>query len=214
MKGIIFDLDGTLIDSLPDILDNSNKTLKAFGKPTIDLQTIKNYVNDGAVCLIKSLFGNNISEKELNERLEVYTEFYKNSKNDLTKVYNGIDFVLKELKKKGYKIAILSNKIHQAVIPIYRKYFEKYEFDAYQGIEKGMKPKPDTSGLEKLMKTLNLSKEEVYLVGDGEPDVLTALNFGVKGISVLWGYRDKEQLKKVGASTFCTNPIDLLDIIN
>ncbi len=213
MKTIIFDVDGTLIDSLPDILDNSNKTLRKYGKPEIDLKTIKGYVNDGADNLIRSIYGKDLTDEEVNERLKTYIDFYKNSKNDMTRLYDGMDKVLKEFKNRGYKLAILSNKTHVALIPIYNKFFKQYGFDAYQGVEEGMKLKPDTEGIEKIIKALNADKKDVYMIGDGEPDVLTAKNAGVNGIAVLWGYREKTDLKKVGAKTFCSKPIDLLDII-
>ena len=211
-KAVIFDLDGTLIDSLPDILQNVNLTLKEFGAPLRTNIEIRQFIGNGARNLVKSSFGD-ITEEQLDERLAFYNEKYTNSGSPKTKLFDGVEELLLVLKERGYKLAILTNKPQRTTDEVYSKYLSFANFDMVVGQSSTVKCKPDKTATLNILEKLNVKKENAVFIGDGETDVLTSINAGIKNISVLWGDRDKNQLQKVGATTFVRHPKEILSLI-
>ena len=212
-KLIIFDLDGTLIDSLPDIYDCVNLTLDHFNKPLRQKSEIRQFIGNGARNLIKQSF-NGIDGAELDERLAYYNNIYTNGGSPKTCLFDGVAEMLFELKEKGYKLAILTNKPQMTTEKVYEKYLSQFNFDMVVGQSGSVKCKPDPTATLNILKTLNVERENTIFIGDGETDVLTSQNAGVKNISVLWGYRDKDQLEKAGATNFANQIKDIFTLIN
>lgn len=212
-KAVIFDLDGTLIDSVPDIAENINIMLKHFGYPVLSEEEIKAKVGHGARNLVKDCIGKSLTDKELDERLEFYNYQYTNSGSPKTRLYKGIPKTLKELKKRGYKLAILTNKPQETTDNVIKNHMSDLNFDKVVGQSGSVKCKPDKAATLAILKELNVLPENTYFVGDGDADVLTSLNSGTNGIAVLWGYSSKEKLAAFGATAFAYKPEDLLKII-
>lgn len=212
-KAVIFDLDGTLIDSIPDIAENVNITLEHFGYPKKDYDFILTLTGDGARNLVSRSFDGKYSGAELDERLDYYNRIYTDSGSPKTKVYDGVGEMLIELKKRGYKLGILTNKPQMTTDGIYERLLSKYGFDIVVGSRPGMKVKPDPTMLLQMLKELDVLPENCYFVGDDKPDALIAINAGVKGVSELWGYRSKQFLTEAGAKVFANTPKELLEII-
>ncbi len=211
-KLVIFDLDGTLIHSLPDILEQMNLTLEHFNYPLCTENQIRQYIGNGARHLVKCSFGN-LTEEDLDQKLAYYNKIYTACGSPKTHVFEGMDKVMLELKKMGYKLAILTNKPQITTDKVYQKYLKQFDFDMVVGQSNNVKCKPDKTATLNILKELGVSQENTYFIGDGETDIQTSYNANVKHIAVLWGYRDKEQLEKVGAKTFARLPLDILDII-
>ncbi len=212
-KAVIFDLDGTIIHSLPDIAENINIMLKEFGYPQLSDKEIMKNIGNGARRLVKDCINVQISESELDERLAFYNEIYTASPSAKTRVFDGVAELLFALKEKGYKLCILTNKPQETTDTVVREHLQKFNFDMVVGSGNGVKCKPDKTATLNILKELGVAPENAFFVGDGETDVLTAVNSNVKGIAVLWGYRDKEQLESAGAKVFAQTPSQVLNFI-
>lgn len=211
-KAVIFDLDGTLIHSLPDIFEYVNLTLEKFNAPLRNESEIRQFIGNGARNLIKRSFGE-VTETELDERLAFYNEKYTNSGSPKTRLFDGVKELLLTLKARGYKLAILTNKPQKTTDEVYQKYLSFANFDMVVGQSNSVKCKPDKTATLNILKQLNVDKENAFFIGDGETDVLTSINAGIKNVSVLWGYRDKDQLSEAGATIFVQHPKDILNLI-
>ncbi len=212
-KLVIFDLDGTILHTIPDILDSINVMLNHFGHKEVTFNQVRSYVGHGAKDLVKKCVGFPISEEELLERLNYYNDVYDKSNSPKTCLFDGMDEVILTLKNRGYKLAILSNKPHESTLCVYERYLKKYNFDYVVGSSASVKCKPDKTAALSILEKLNVKKENAYFVGDGETDVLTFVNADIKGIACLWGYRDKDVLVEVGAKVFANSPKELLSLI-
>ncbi len=212
-KLVVFDLDGTLIDSLPDIVISINAMLKKFGHKTREYNEIKRFIGNGAKKLVEDALDQTLCEKEFNTRLEYYNNLYTSSSSPNTKVFDGIMEVLRELKEKGIKLAIITNKPQETTDSIIKNHFTDFKFDAVIGQRPNQKKKPNKETTEQLLKTFNVHKDNACFIGDGETDVQTAINAGIRGVAVLWGYRCKEDLQKAGATCFALSPCDLPSLI-
>lgn len=212
-KLVIFDLDGTLLHTVPDITDNINFMLTHFGYKTLTEKEIAAIVGCGARNLVANSIGLPLSESELDERLKFYNSNYTASSSPKTKAFDGIVKLLNDLKKDGYLIAIMTNKPQETTDRVVKEHLFKIVFDKVVGSSGKVKCKPDKTATVNLINELNVKPENVFFVGDGETDVLTALNAGVNGIAVLWGYRSKDQLKAAGAKVFVKTPEELYRVI-
>jgi phosphoglycolate phosphatase len=212
-KAIIFDLDGTLIHSLPDILEHINITLQKYNAPLRNERDIRQFIGNGARKLVERSFGQ-VTEEELDERLAFYNKSYTNSGSPNTRLFDGVKELLLALKERGYKLAILTNKPQITTEDVYKKYLSRYEFDKVVGQSANVKCKPDKEAVLWILKDLNVLPENTYFVGDGETDVMVANNAELKGIAALWGYRDREILEQYGAKIFAKSPLDLLNLID
>lgn len=211
-KLIIFDLDGTLIDSLPDIYEQVNITLKHFSYPTRTKAEIRQFIGNGARNLIKKSFSD-IDGQDLDEKLAYYNKIYTDCGSPKTCLFDGIRQVLLSLKELGYKLAILTNKPQMTTEKVYEKYLKEFDFDVVIGQSNNVKCKPDKTATLSILDKLGIEKEDAYFIGDGETDFLTSKNAGIKCICVLWGYRDRCQLEEVGAKVFANCPQDILKLI-
>ena len=211
-KAVIFDLDGTLLDSLNDILYVLNDTLTYFGLPQITRAQAQRYIGNGARELVRLAIGGENSDR-LDEILGYYKEKYAKSDNGLSRIYDGEDDALKALKSAGVKLAVLTNKPHAAAMRANAIFFEKYGFDCILGQTDGVPLKPDPHAVYRIMEKLGVGKAECLFVGDGETDVETAKNAGLDCVSVLWGYRTKEQLEASGATAFAANFKELVKAV-
>lgn len=212
-KLVIFDLDGTLLDTAPDMLININKMLSQFNYPLLSMTELKAFIGRGARNLVIDACKVPLQKEEIDDRLAVYNNFYTNSGSPNTKIFDGIGEVINTIKQRGYKIAILTNKPQETTDEVYKTYIKDYNFDIVVGQSGSVRCKPDKTATLNILKKFNVEPKNCYFVGDGETDVLTAINANVNGIAVLWGYRDKEKLLSVGAKTFVLAPSDLLKII-
>ncbi len=212
-KLAVFDLDGTIIDSLPDIIDCVNTALDKFGYAKREYNDIRKFIGNGARVLIEKSIGVELPEEKLLEVLNYYNDIYTNSGSPKTKVYEGMKEVLRTLIDKGYYIAVITNKPQMTTDNVMENYFKDIAFDEVIGQRQGVKRKPDPSSLLSIMERHNISKENAYFIGDGETDYLTSVNAGIKGISVLWGYRDRVDLENVGAKLFVNCPKELLSLL-
>lgn len=213
-KAILFDLDGTLLDTVHDIADKVNLTMQHFGYPTLTDNEIMQRIGNGSRNLIKNSIGVPVSEEYLDTVLQYFMGLYAGAEDPKTQPFDGIVEVLQTLKQRGYKIAIVTNKPQPATDKICKERLSQIAFDKIIGQSSSVKCKPDKTATVNLLKEFDVLPENAYFVGDGETDVQTAINAGVNGISVLWGYRSKEQLANAGAKVFVNHPTELLSVIS
>lgn len=211
-KLIIFDLDGTLLDSLPDILSVLNTTLKKFSLLEVSYGQARGFIGNGARELVRLAIGEENIDK-LDEILSHYKKAYAESDNSAARLYGGEEAALIKLKSAGIKLAVLTNKPQPAALNNAARFFGGFGIDAVQGQEEGVPLKPDPRGALALAAKFGVKAEDCVIVGDGETDVMTAKNAGMDCISVLWGYRDKEQLGEAGATRFASDFAELSEIL-
>ena len=211
IKAVIFDLDGTLLDTLQDLADSVNLALKTHQLPPRSLEEIRAFVGNGVNTLIKRSLPQDLAEDEkIHQKvLDSFMEIYQANKDKTTKLYPGIEDMLETLALSGYDMAILSNKPHYHLVPICQKYFS-YPFAFVYGQRKGIPKKPDKNSLLSIIDEMGLKKEEVIYVGDSEVDIKTAKNADVKVIAVSWGFRDYEFLEKLIPDALVTHPDELV----
>lgn len=212
-KLVVFDLDGTLLHTLPDIADRVNKTMRKFGFPEHQEKTIMGFIGNGAKVLIERSLGANLPVQNFNEILDYFKGIYTDTESEKTTLFEGIDALLIKLKEEGYKLAVFTNKPMPTTEKVYDKYLKEYNFDMVLGATDRFKHKPDKEGLCYIMDTLNVSAKNTIMVGDGDTDIMVAKNANVLGVAVLWGYRNKEQLEEAGAKYFANTAEELYDII-
>ena len=211
LKAVFFDLDGTLLDTLQDIRFVLNKTLARYGYPEITTGQAREYIGEGARRLVERALPQGVPLSE--QFFAEYAKDYAHCANTLTKPFDGIPELLKGLQAAGVKIGILTNKPKAATEECVKQFFAEIPFD-YVGGDDGLFPcKPDPSRALYAALSLRLSPAECGFVGDGETDVLTALNAGMFGVSVLWGYRSEEELKAAGATRFASTVEELGKIL-
>ncbi len=207
---VIFDLDGTLLDTLCDLKNSVNFALRSHGMAERSLGEVRRFVGNGIRNLCKRAAQEGTSEEKVDEILATFRSHYKDHSNDNTKPYDGITELLSSLKSKGIPTAIVSNKVDSAVQTLTEEYFNRL-IDVAVGELEGVarKPEPDTVFLA--MKKLGCS-HPVY-VGDSEVDVETAKNAGLDGIFVTWGFRDEEELRAAGADTLVSSVKELWEAL-
>lgn len=214
IKAVIFDLDGTLLDTILDLKESVNFALSCFGFPVLTVEQVNSFVGDGVSTLMERSMPYGILTPRFYECLEVFKEHYKNNMAVQTKPYPDIEKLLFTLKEKGIKTAVVSNKFDLAVKGLTEKYFKgMIDVSIGECEEKGIKKKPSPDMVFEVLKELNLNKDEVLYVGDSDTDILTAKNSGIKCISVSWGFRTREFLKENGAETIIDSPMELIKII-
>lgn len=202
--GILFDLDGTLLDTLEDMMDAVNHILNRFGCPPRTLDEVRQFVGNGAERLIRLALPGREDDPPLTEVLGAYCRYYADHAQEKTGPYAGVLPVLEEIRKR-YPIAIVSNKPDIAVKPLCKGYFgDIYAMGETADIPR--KPAPDM--LYQAMAQIGV--ERCVYVGDSEVDLATARNAGMPCISVLWGFRDKKCLEEAGGRYFCQKPEELL----
>ena len=206
--GILFDLDGTLLDTLQDLADSVNHTLAQFGHPEHTVAEIRSYLGNGARNLIEQSLPKQVDEATVDAVLDAYQDWYDTHNRIKTKPYDGILEALAELKQE-YPVAIVSNKPDRAVKPMCQAYFGGEFFALGQTDAIPRKPAPDM--VFAAMQAIGADK--CIFVGDSEVDVLTAKNAGVPCLTVLWGFRDKDFLGENGAEHFCDDPKKLVDCL-
>ncbi len=207
-KLVIFDLDGTLTDTSEDICDNVNKALKKFGYPEITLEETVGFVGNGARKLIERALKGEKPEN-FEEILAFYNDSYNFCGSPKTYVYAGMIELMQRLKAEGYMLAVVSNKPQAGADEVSAKFFSAVGLDYVFGQREGIKVKPDRACVDYVLSVLGVKAEEAVFVGDSDVDVMTAINAGVDGIAVLWGYRKKEELVKIGAKIFASDAAEL-----
>ena len=214
IKGIIFDLDGTLCDTLEDIRTGVNAVLKRLGYGERSLKEIHSFINNGSRQLIKRSLPDDVQSVDfiVDSALSDYDVEYSKCYCDKTHIFNGIAEILDELKTLGFKIAILSNKQDAFVRGIADKLFEARIFDCVMG-QSEFPTKPNPASALYVAKMIGAKPEACIYVGDSDVDVATAKNAGMKFIGVKWGYRDEETLKQAGAEIIAANPQELMQEI-
>jgi len=206
--GVIFDLDGTLLNSLEDLYNAVNDILRQYGLPERSLEEIRRFVGNGAKTLVQRALPGREDDPPLDEIYPVYQDHYnKVCKQGTACPYPGILDALAEIRKK-YPIAVVSNKPDLATKELCREYFG----DIYAlGVSPELPKKPAPDMVYAAMKELGV--EKCVYVGDSETDAETAANAGAPCLSVLWGFRDREEIAAVGGKHFCTDAKDMLPMI-
>lgn len=212
---IIFDLDGTLLNTLDDLADSTNYALKQFNYPQRTIEEVRKFVGNGVAKLIERAIPDGRNNPNFEECLEIFKKHYSQNMYNKTAPYDGIIPMLSSLHKEGYKIAVVSNKFDAAVKELCAKYFP-YLIDVAigeneaQGIRK--KPAPDTVNLA--LRDLGLcSPESAIFCGDSEVDILTAQNSQMPCISVTWGFKDRKFLIEYNAKIIIDNPQEIKNIL-
>lgn len=213
IKAILFDLDGTLLNTLDDIKNSVNYMLKKHGFKERTLDEIRSFVGDGAKQMIERSIGFTEPKEQVLECLSTYEAHYEIHKADLTKPYDGVYDLLNQLKEKDIRLAVVSNKPMPQVIPLIEGLFPGY-FEVILGETSELKRKPSPEMLFYAIEALKLSKEDVLFVGDSDVDMQTAINANVDVIAVLWGFRDETVLKKYQPKYIVNHPKEILTIIN
>lgn len=211
-KTVIFDLDGTLLDTLEDLKDSVNAALKAYGCKERTLDEVREFVGNGIRNLMIKAVEGGEGHPEFENIFQYFKEDYKKNCKNKTKPYDGVIELLNQLKEDGIKLAVVSNKADFAVKELNDYYFEKLGMAA-TGEKEGVLRKPAPDVVYQTLKELQAKKDETVYVGDSEVDIMTAKNAGIPCISVLWGFRKKEFLMEQGGTFFAESPKELLSLL-
>ncbi|MCR5484459.1 MAG: HAD family hydrolase [Clostridiales bacterium] len=211
-KAVIFDLDGTLLDTIDDLTDSVNFMLRTFGHPERTRDEVKSFVGNGAVKLIERSLPEKVDDEKFSERMAVYKEHYAKNQSNKTVPYDGVVELLRELKDMGVKTAVYSNKHDSAVQTLCEHYFKGLT-DAVYGHRRDMPTKPAPDAIFEIGKEFGLEIVDMLYVGDSETDILTGKNAGIDTVAVTWGFRDRETLIKNGAYRFADTAEEIKEIV-
>lgn len=215
MKACIFDLDGTLTNTLESMTYSVNLTLEEMGLSKITKDQCRLFVGNGARVLIeKSLkAAGDTDASRIEEGMEIYGRIFDRNCTYHVTPYEGIPEMLKALKDKGIQLAVLSNKPDRQTVKVVKAIFGEELFDYAQGQKEGIRRKPEPDGVWYLMEQMHVSKEECLYIGDSEVDAATGRNTGLKTIGVLWGFRDRKTLETAGVDDLIDRPDELLQFV-
>lgn len=216
IKAAIFDLDGTLSDTINTIAYYGNSALTAYGFGEIPTETYKKLVGNGRDLLIHRMLAYHNADTEENYKMvgEKYDFLYESDVLYLTKPFDGTPEVIKNLKADGVKCAVLSNKPDNVTTPIVEQLFGKGVLDLCAGAKAGVPIKPAPDGALEIAEKFGVLPEECIFIGDTYVDITTGKNAGMTTIGVLWGFRDEEELKNAGADYIVSKTGDIYNIIS
>ena len=209
---VLFDLDGTLLDTLEDILAAANYTLREMGYPERTLTEMRRFVGNGAEMQVRRAFGAGADEALIQRALIRYKAYYAAHCREKTRPYDGVPELLAELKRRGYRLAVVSNKPDEAVRPLAAQYFDGL-MEAAMGETAQRRRKPAPDMVNDAIAALGADRSRAVYVGDSEVDIETARNAGIPCISVTWGFRDREQLLEAGASELAATAQELRKLL-
>lgn len=212
IKGLIFDLDGTLLNTIKDIGDSVNAMLEDYGFKTHSIDEYRLMVGNGFNDLIYKALPSSASENKQLEGLEKFLYYYNLNYMNSSLPYDGIVELLKELEKRGIKLGVNSNKREDYTVSLLEAYLKDIHFIKVVG-QKDQPKKPDPLGARQIIEAMGEKEEEVLYVGDSKTDMLTAKNANLRSIGVLWGFRDEKELLLSGADYIAKEPLDILKII-
>ena len=209
---IIFDLDGTLLDTLEDLADAVNHALSQMGMPGRTIDEVRQFVGNGVAKLMERAVPTGTDPEQTAQALAIFKDYYELHKEDKTAPYAGVVELLSALHQRGYKLAVVSNKFDRAVKDLMPRYFPGLiHAAAGEDEDNGVPKKPDPTMVHRVMAELGAGKA-VY-IGDSEVDMETARNSGLPCISVTWGFRDRDFLLANGADTFADTPAEILELV-
>jgi phosphoglycolate phosphatase len=210
-ESIVFDLDGTLLNTLEDLADSMNHVLRGRDLPTYDTEAYCYFVGGGAVALIRrTLPPEKRSDTLIADCLREFREKYAANWNVKTRLYDGVADMLDSLSRRSVRMAIFSNKPDEFVKICVREYFSRWEFATVLGQRDGIPLKPDPGGALQAARSLNAAPRDVLYVGDTGTDMQTAVNAGMFPLGVLWGFRPETELREHGAAELISEPSELL----
>ena len=215
MKACIFDLDGTLTNTLESMTYSVNLTLKEMGLSQITKDQCRMFVGNGARVLIEESLkvSGDPKASRIEEGMKIYGRIFDQNCTYHVTLYEGIPEMLKALKDRVIHLAVLSNKADRQTVKVVKEIFGDNIFDYAQGQKDGIRRKPEPDGVWYLMEQMQVSKEECLYIGDSEVDAATGKNAGLKTIGVLWGFRDRKTLETAGADHLIERPEELLQFV-
>lgn len=211
-RAVVFDLDGTLLNTLEDLADAVNAALNKYNMPVCTIEQVRKYVGNGIGKLIERAVPDGRVNPLFDNTFEEFCDYYGSHCMDKTKPYPGIMDMLRELKEKNMKMAIVSNKADFAVRELKEIYFQNL-IDTAVGEKEGLRRKPEPDMVHYALEKLGCRPSEAVYVGDSDVDVLTAKNTGMECISVSWGFRGREFLQNHGAETIIDRPAEILNFL-
>ena len=213
IKGIIFDLDGTLLNTIDDLTNSVNDTLKFFNdeRRNTNEQTMA-MVGHGMKNLIKNLFPGK-DESFILKALDVFLDAYARQYTNCTKPYEGIKELIDSLIEKGYKVGVNSNKNNDYTLHLIKLHFPNMNLEYVTGVKPGDKIKPDPTNVNGIINKMELKNDEILYVGDSPTDYQTSKNANLKFVGVSWGYRTKEQIHNAGADIVIDNASEILNLL-
>lgn len=210
-KAVIFDLDGTLLNTLTDLYNSVNHGLSSFGFPERTIDEVRSFIGNGVKKLMERSTPEGTDEETNAKCLDIFRAHYLQHMADNTAPYEGVNELIGRLEAKGIRTAVVSNKLHSAVVDLCRDYFPAIEEAIGVSVEEERKPNP--VNVLKVLNLFGITAEECIYVGDSEVDVQTAHNAAVKCIGVTWGFRDEAELKKNGADFIAHNADEVYNLI-
>ncbi|MGN1195094.1 MAG: HAD family hydrolase [Acutalibacteraceae bacterium] len=211
-KAVIFDLDGTLLNTLSDLAASVNYALKSCGYPERTIKEVRAFIGNGVIKLMQRATPDGISQQSFDRCFEAFRSHYLEHMFDTTKPYDGILPLLDALKTDGIKTSVVSNKLHSGVVGLCKDFFGDRLTCAF-GVLDESERKPSPANVFKALEYMNVDAGNCVYVGDSEVDVQTANNAGLDCIAVTWGYRDIDVLKLINPKYIIDSPEEILEII-
>lgn len=208
----MFDLDGTILDTLEDLTDSLNAVLKLKGYPERTIEEVRSFVGNGVFKLIERAVPVGTSHDDIYKTFMTFSDYYQTHCSIKTKPYEGIKEVLETLKANGCMVVVVSNKIDEAVVSLCKEHFGLL-IDIAVGDKIGIPRKPNPAMVEYILERTGISNKLAVYIGDSEVDIETAKNAQMDGISVDWGFKDHDFLLKAGAQKIVSKPRELIDLI-
>lgn len=209
---VIFDMDGTVLNTLDDLTVSVNYVLEQFGMPARSVSEYRQFFGNGIKYALQCAVPAGTESEVIDKMIPIFKDHYDKHCLDRTRPYEGIIDLMRMLKENGYKMAIVSNKIDSAVKELNNRFFSEY-MDVAIGEKPGVRRKPAPDTVIAALQELGSTKKEAVYIGDSEVDFQTAVNSGLPCISVLWGFRDKDFLIRKGAAIFAETPKDVFETV-
>ena len=214
IKAMIFDLDGTLLDTLQDIADSLNPALVAMGLKPHHVNEFLNFVGDGVFELVKRAVPKDYRDDwTVGKLVEGFRDNYKTFWSNRTVIYPGVSELLKELHARGIRTCVLSNKPDDFTCEMVDHYFHDHPFDFVMGHKKDFPAKPDPDSTLHILETLGVTKDQAAYIGDMHVDIETGINAGILPVGVSWGFQSAEKLREMGAKVIVDHPQELLELV-